>query len=746
MLRKRMKMHEIILSGCKPNQFMDVLKTLGVFSVIAEQKDASARSCWKNDRFFAINTKLNEEEIIDFFSNYYRPIPLVSPWNKGSEFYTKRGVVSDIEQCTDTRLEQYGHVIHTARKVAQNVLGPTYKEMLERSNKENKEKKRIEKQFEKHKDIMISTLRNKLPETNNVSTCIRPRSVLSWLDTAWAVKTAHNLTPGPILLTGGNDGNFEMSANFMKAIWKHVINGNSKKEVKLIRNSLFGITTDTTFDEMKVGTYLPGAYMSKAVNSVGDNNYTLCNPWDYILAMEGIVLFAGSIYRRGEYKFASFPFNVKPSHGGYSTAANKNEKGKGEIWAPIWNNPATYDEIAYVFAEGRVQSTTKKPSTGADFAVALTGFGAMRGISSFQRFSVLERKGQACHITSIGRIRTAVRGDTTLQDIRWLEIDKWLGKIRNVDKLPISIETLLHMMDDEIIQYCTHKKSAHLLNILVIIGRIEQHLALSPRLRQDVYPLKNLSSHWLRKCGYDTSEFRLAAALASMYSSNNSNCYPLRYNLEPIEPNNKGYKWRSANSSSVMWGRGSLVQNMIAILERRCYDELADKKQITIKSHIYARIDDVVKFIEGRVNDSTIYDLVFPLSMIDYQNMDENMRPEDKRIDYDDVPESYICLKSNFPPIPNIDESRGLFEPTIISLLKGGRQSEALDIMRRRLIISGRNIVTYKCFSSVDEQNRATALRMCAALLFPIRARDMKKLLKGLRYYNNRSYVSPLYR
>lgn len=734
-------MHEIVLDGCKPDKFMHVLKALGIFSVIAEQKDPSARSYWSNNRFFTFNTKLKKEELIDFFCNEYKPIPLVSPWNKGSGFYKEGDVAAKIEQNTDLRLEQYRQVICTARKVAQNVLGPIYEEMLERSKKTKSEKEKIEKRFDNKKDVMISELRNRLPEAYSMTTCQRRRSVLSWLDTAWAIKNAQSKTPGLVLLNGGNDGNFEMSANFMAAVLKHVINRDVMKKTELVKNSLFGIITNTKFDETKAGTYLPGAYMSSAVNAIGNGNYTLCNPWDYVLAMEGIVLFAGSIYRRGESKFASFPFSVNLSHAGYGTAAmdtREYENGKGEIWVPMWDSPATYDEITYVFAEGRVRSPTKKPSTGADFAVALANFGAMRGLSAFQRFGVFERKGQAYHITNVGKIHTpkSISSGGVLQEIRWLEIDRWLDRIRSINKLPRSMKDLLRMIDDKMIRYCMHKKSAYLLNILIVIGRIERQLALSPRL--GVHPLKDLSSHWLQKCGYNTPEFRLAAALGSVYSSSNGDFYPLRYNLEPVKPDNAGYmKWMSANPS-VVWGRGSLVQNMIAILERRYYDGLiGSKSQLIMKSHIYARIDDVVKFIEGRVNDSTIYDLVLPLSMIDYRNMDKSMKPDIKYADYDSVSESYTCLKSNFPPVCNTDGRAGLFESTIINLLKGGRLSDALGIMRRRLNISGYKITTHDSSGKVDEQGRAAALRMCAALLFPINPKDRDKLLKQLRHYDD---------
>lgn len=740
-------MPEIVLDGCKPDGIMHALKALGVFCVIVEQKDPSARAWWNNNRFFTLDTKLSEADLIDFFCTEYKPIPLVSPWNQSSDFYKNGGLVSKIEQSSDARLEPYRQVIRVAREVVRDVLGSVYEEMFLRDTKSKKEKVEIEKKFKNKKETMILELRNKLPVPHSITTCLRPRSILSWLDTAWVGKSAGSMTPGPILLTGGNDGNFEMSVNFMETVLGHVVGGSTKKESELVRNTLFGTNSNVKFEEKNVGTYMPGAYMSPAVNSVGNAKYTFCNPWDYILAMEGIVFFAGSIYRRGEYKFASYPFSLKLSHGGYGTAAKddgnksnkkmnyENEKGKAEIWFPIWNSSATYDEIAYVFAEGRVQSSAKKPTTGADFAAALASFGAMRGISAFQRFGIFERKGQACHMTNIGNIHiTENVGDgADLQEIRWAEVDAWLDRIRvkhdpsKKHTLPRSMNTLLRMIDDKMIRYCMHKKPTHLLDVLVLIGRIERQLTMSPRL--DVCPLAGLSADWLNKCGCDTPEFRLAAALGSIYSNDNDSFYPIRYILEPVEMINTKLVWKSKNLP-ISWGHGSLIQNMISVLERWCYGV---GRQPTIKSNIYARIDDVIKFIEGRVNDNMIYDLTLPLSMIKTNNNIKKLNGT--CLNYNAVPEPYICLKSNFPPVlPLHDTGRtAVFESSIISLLKAGRQGEALDTMRRRLNISGYNVATYGNSSKMDEQGRASALRMCAALFFPVDPRDMKKLLEVIR-------------
>ena len=716
--------NEIVLKGCKPDIIMHNLKALGIFRIIAEQKDSTVLAWWTNDEFI-IETELGQKELVEFLCNSYEPTPLIAPWNGGSGFDKNNDTTKRIRDSDNPRLAEYGRVVQTTYDILKEMFGYDVGSKISAETKKSMGVK---------KKTLIAELRNRLPEVENTQN-IRFGSVLSWIDTT-CVPGTDSIALGPILLTGGNDGRFDVSNNFMKNVIDHMIDVNANEEAVLIQNMLFA--TPAAFEKNKVGPFLPGAYSGTAANPTGDDKYTLSNPWDYMLAMEGIVLFAGSIYRRGESSFAAFPFSVKASHAGYDTACAENDRERGEIWIPMWNSPATYDEISYIFAEGRVQST-KKLTRGAEFAVALANFGAMRGISSFQRFGVLKRRGKAHHIASTGRIKSAENTDKkAFSDMRWTKVEEWLDTIRREKNLPESITTLLRMIDENVIRYCINRNPRYLQDILILIGRVEHQLALSSRLNAP--PLNSLSKGWIKNCDHNVPEFRLAAALGSIHGTDFF--YPIRCNLEPIDlpESNKHWnniKWKSKNPSTT-WGRGDLVRNMIAVLERRCSDGLSCGKSMPMAAHVYAKVDDVVQFIEGRVDDDMIYDLVLPLSLINYdENGDTGF--DNMRI-LTGVPEPYICIKSNFPPVPVLQNTKmyssdasSTFESTVIGLLKSGRQYNALELMRRRLKISGYDTVTYGNADTGSELNRTMMLRLCAAMLFPIHQKDMKELLERLQ-------------
>ena len=77
------QLHELELRGCTPEPLMAYLKALGIFRLVAEQKDPAARACWRNDTFVLLSY-LDREVLLRFFLGEYRPTPIVSPWNGGS--------------------------------------------------------------------------------------------------------------------------------------------------------------------------------------------------------------------------------------------------------------------------------------------------------------------------------------------------------------------------------------------------------------------------------------------------------------------------------------------------------------------------------------------------------------------------------------------------------------------------------------------------------------------------------------
>src|SRR5437763_10529963 len=81
-------MPELILHGCTPEPLMSYLKALGVLRLVAEQVDPEARGAWRAG-VFVLSSQLDEDALMKFFLEKYRPTPMLAPWNGGCGFYRK---------------------------------------------------------------------------------------------------------------------------------------------------------------------------------------------------------------------------------------------------------------------------------------------------------------------------------------------------------------------------------------------------------------------------------------------------------------------------------------------------------------------------------------------------------------------------------------------------------------------------------------------------------------------------------
>jgi hypothetical protein len=95
---------ELVLTGCAPVPLGSYLKALGIFRLLAEQADHTARGFWRDERF-VIQTFLGETELTAFFVDNYQPSPIISPWNRGSGFYFQERKSKDVDRNTGKRLK-----------------------------------------------------------------------------------------------------------------------------------------------------------------------------------------------------------------------------------------------------------------------------------------------------------------------------------------------------------------------------------------------------------------------------------------------------------------------------------------------------------------------------------------------------------------------------------------------------------------------------------------------------------------
>lgn len=164
------------------------------------------------------------------------------------------------------------------------------------------------------------------------------------------------------------------------------------------------------------------------------------NPWVYVLGMHGTLAFASAMSRRqgADSGIASAPFYVIGVAADYASAA-ESEPGKGEFWAPIWDQGLTAAEISALAGEGRMEWRGRQARTGTDAVRSLKAFGVDRGISRFERFGFIERNGQAPVAVHVGNYATSDEPRVRLT----AHLDRWVDTLNRVgdDRTPAGVRT-----------------------------------------------------------------------------------------------------------------------------------------------------------------------------------------------------------------------------------------------------------------------------------------------------------------
>jgi len=720
-------MNEIILNGCTPEPLMGYLKALGVLRIIAEQKDPDVRGCWR-DGCFVISSELASEEITDFLLRSYKPSPVIVPWSGGDFFdvspeitastYSKTPTASKIIESflatSSDRLAEYRSALISAlTTLTQGGI----------SKKGDMEDKKLKCHY-------IGLLRN-----------VSQDSVIDWIDTC-AILTSEKATFSTLLGSGGgSDGNTHFSDNFMQNLWEVLPEfepqhkkpkGSSRA---LIENSLWGINTSELVPNRTSSLYDAGA--SGGANAGhGFERISLANPWNFILCLEGSLLFAGAISRRqasGEKGRAGFPFQARLSTISMDSSTEKETSGR-EIWLPIWERWATYAEVSTIFTEGRISIGPKPAERGVDFARAAASLGVDRGIKTFHRYAIVKgRIGGENYNTSahLGRFEVSDRSEVDL--LR--EIDPWLDRFRPAaadEKAPPRFKSALRRIETAIFTFCQYGGAARFADILCALGQAERELADGEKFRNDknLRPLSGLSPQWLEAAFDGSPEFEIALALAGIYDAS-FKIGPLRANLEPVktgtDKRGNAYASWTEGGREVVWTSADLCRNLAAVLERRILDGgRAGCDRLPLACRRTASLDAVAAFMAGETDDERIAELLWGFTLIDHRK--DCPRIGRCAIDAPLLPRSYALLRLLFLPEPLATRSGDVEirpETAILPMLRTGRVDDACQIAARRLRASG--LVPLAPHAS--RQWRAPDhQRLAAALLIPIAAQDVSAL------------------
>jgi CRISPR-associated protein Csx17 len=683
---------EIELTGCRPEPLMNYLKALGIFRLVAEQKDPNATACWRQEHF-VLCSDLSATALEDFFLKKYQPTPIATPWAGGSGFFKgdNRKALEAIATNKMDRLACYQKVIACAQRILQE------EGMTEKPKGEAKER-------------LLRRFRREMPD-----------EFVRWMDAA-IVLGQKEQDYAPVLGTGGNDGRLDFAQNFMQRIIDLLgLNPSGHKvTAALLKNCLFGTLT-RGLSAAAVGQFAPGRVGGPNATQ-GMEGKSTDNPWDFVLMLEGTLLLAGALARRAGVLCsdkASFPFTVRcRTAGGIEIGHAEVTNARGELWLPVWNRFITLRELEHFFTEGRAEYSSRSARDSIDFARAVAQLGVDRGVEQFVRFCFLKRSGKAYLAVAADRFPVPQRPREAVGLLE--EIDSWLNAFRDKtgDYFPVRFRTALSAVESAIFDYCRYSRREGLMAVFLALGQAEHELAVTAGRhgKQEVCPpLGNLSPRWIEATYDGTVEYNIALALSGIRApSTEKDVPPIRANLEPVEWTSSKWRWRNAADPEVVWNSADLSANMTAVLERRKMDGARNRSVLSpLHSKRLASLQDVAIFLDpGRCDDSRIEQLLWSLVLVDHRSLLPSGLQRRALSEVNEepplLPRQFALLKLLFLPAPLVpiqDEPNrpprwrmagrdepGLVirsDPRIIRLLLADRVDQACQIAYERIRSSG---------------------------------------------------------
>lgn len=691
-------MPDILLEGCASRPLAAYLKALGILRLVGEQADANARGAWQNGAFL-LSSSLDRQALCDFFMETWQPTPLVTPWNGGSGFYPgdNREGIDALAQSTSPRLAAYREVIARIRN------WPELKRLASLPPKEGeKERKAVRT---KYKQLFLQRCRAELPD-----------ACLPWLD-ATCIVGGGDPVFSPLLGTGGNEGRLEYCSNFMRHV-AQIFACQPEKSRAWLEGALFGLPVNG-LPKSAAGQFDPGRAggCNQCMGASLEDPPT--NSWDFLLLFEGTLLFAGSLTRRApeDPNDVCFPFCVEGSAAGFASSS-LTDKGRGEIWMPLWSRTASLREVRRLLGEGRASLGRRQARNGLDFARAIASLGVDRGIDGFERYSFLERRGQSYVALPSGSLSVHYQPQVALLD----PVARWVQQPCRKKREPASLASARRHLATALFA-CTRTPDAPR---FVAVSRALALMDALPGLPGLLAaPCTPLSPDWISACDDGGPEVRLAAALASLRGSGKLG--PFRAHLSPVTPHAL-YRWEDTSDHHVPW-RGETLEGLGRMFLRRLV--LAQRYgEDPLRADLRLSPADLLPLLDGRLDVELLRDLLRAFSLVGRpQRLPEAWCTPLRQAR---LPHAVALLKLLYTPLPQdagLDRERLRPEQRILRLVQAGRLAEACALAAQRLRIAGGGGL-YLPTSFAESVRALSPAAVLACLAVPV---DGRALLHQLR-------------
>jgi CRISPR-associated protein Csx17 len=684
-------MPDIELRGCRTLPLLSYLKTLGVLKHVANA-EPDARLWWHPEGFAELRSLLDEGSLVDFFLDEYVPTPITSPWNGGSGYYPSTNVpaLEVLEGAGGRRFAAFANTIKTAR------------ELIDALD--------IGDGIERSKEELLYRWRADAPEPT-----------LDWLD-AVAVLGESKVDMNPLLGTGGNDGRFDFSGNFVQHLVTclgHALGGSPKhrdRSEEMLRGALFDLPVK--LESAAVGMFDPSS-AGLPNSSSSPTETSLVNPWDFVLLLEGATLFGGGVARRLHSDGAVFPFTVRRVGSiGTSLDVGADGSSRGETWLPIWSRPARLPSVKRLMQEGRTQDGRRQSTSGRDLLRAVKDIGVDRGVDRFERVVYAPRFGRNYVAVPVGPVDVLTAAGAPL--LR--SADRWLERVRRNATPGLNHGVaLIDRTAAEVL--CGVDQTAALRRWLLALADVELVLSRRPAARAvaeptHIPPLSGLDRR-IAMSAPNGTEHRLALALAAV--GRRPGEFGLRQLVEPVYTTDFGrFDWSTDGAV------GPSLDHPLDLLIALVKHPRVDLSSVPGESR--ARLDDVAAFLAGATNDESLARLAFALTLCVPCSQPRRTAPRAPGA----VDRLYALVRlvtaDNVAQRPGGQALEVRRAPEAVAALAAGNASRAARAAVRRLRADG--LAPFASLETLD-RDATTCRRIAAALAFPLHPDDRVLLERG---------------
>ncbi len=583
--------------GASSRTLLGYLVGLGLLRVVARQADPEARARWR-DGVLELHSTLDAAALEAFLLERWEPAPVVSPWNGRSGFYRRANktafdALNDIATTHTTRLMGFRTAIVTARAA------------LDHLGLEAKPEPKVAK------PALLRELRATLSD-----------AAIEWLDAA-IVLVGDGFASPPLLGSGGNDGSYDIANNYAQSVAFALALADDERARGEAADALRAALWRRSGALRKMSL----AHLTRdgsPVNSPSGESDALGNPWELCLAVEGTLLLAAGAGRRlddGAQAGLVAPFTLRPTGVGYGSAV-AGEKGRSELWLPVWSSPAALVEIESMFREARAQVGRRPAQTGLDAARASAELGVARGIGAFERFVILERAGMSNLAVPAGRVEVRERPAARVLQT----LDPWLGRVvgYGAGDIPRSQRQAIRRLERGAFAVAEHGTPAAVRELLVALGHVESAFAAADERARPVglKPIAPLAAPWLAALDLDRVEVRLALALASVFDGpapGRVRLPGLRDYLHGTGLDEHGRRVYGAHTGGTVPGLAPAVDRLAAAHERRHQDAArAERADLGFERGLRVSLGDLTRLAGHTIDEGALGRLIDGLVLLDF--------------------------------------------------------------------------------------------------------------------------------